>query len=118
MSRCGENNRTEAIQSDGRDLSRLNEGRAQDISPMAEITQGVHVNFKMFWIPPALKSRSASSRSARPSRNEITPGGLTFRSREFRADGIAVLYETGQKVDEVDGILERRTDEVVSVPSE
>ncbi len=48
-----------------------------------EITQGVHVNFKNILSSTRVKIPFGVAQIGKAFRNEITPGGLTFRSREF-----------------------------------
>jgi glycyl-tRNA synthetase len=48
-----------------------------------EITQGVHVNFKNVIDSTRVKVPFGILQVGKAFRNEITPGGLTFRSREF-----------------------------------
>ncbi len=48
-----------------------------------EITQGVHVNFKNVMSSTRVKLPFGVAQVGKAFRNEITPGGLTFRSREF-----------------------------------
>ncbi|MEK7651125.1 MAG: glycine--tRNA ligase [Patescibacteria group bacterium] len=48
-----------------------------------EITQGVHVNFKNVLDSTRVKIPFGVVQVGKAFRNEITPGGLTFRSREF-----------------------------------
>ena len=48
-----------------------------------EITQGVHVNFKNVLDSTRVKIPFGILQIGKAFRNEITPGGLTFRSREF-----------------------------------
>ena len=48
-----------------------------------EITQGVHVNFKNILDSTRVKIPFGVAQVGKAFRNEITPGGLTFRSREF-----------------------------------
>ncbi len=48
-----------------------------------EITQGVHVNFKNVLSSTRVKIPFGVAQIGKAFRNEITPGGLTFRSREF-----------------------------------
>jgi glycyl-tRNA synthetase len=48
-----------------------------------EITQGVHVNFKNVLDSTRVKLPFGVAQIGKAFRNEITPGGLTFRSREF-----------------------------------
>ena len=48
-----------------------------------EITQGVHVNFKNVLDSSRVKLPFGIAQIGKAFRNEITPGGLTFRSREF-----------------------------------
>jgi len=48
-----------------------------------EITQGVHVNFKNVLDSTRVKLPFGIAQVGKAFRNEITPGGLTFRSREF-----------------------------------
>jgi glycyl-tRNA synthetase len=48
-----------------------------------EITQGVHVNFKNVLSSTRVKIPFGVAQVGKAFRNEITPGGLTFRSREF-----------------------------------
>lgn len=48
-----------------------------------EITQGVHVNFKNILDSSRVKFPFGVAQIGKAFRNEITPGGLTFRSREF-----------------------------------
>lgn len=48
-----------------------------------EITQGVHVNFKNVIDSTRVKIPFGILQVGKAFRNEITPGGLTFRSREF-----------------------------------
>ncbi len=48
-----------------------------------EITQGVHVNFKNVLDSTRIKIPFGVAQIGKAFRNEITPGGLTFRSREF-----------------------------------
>ena len=43
--------------------------------------------------PPAASCPSASARSARAFRNEITPGNFTFRTREFEQMELRVLLQ-------------------------
>ncbi len=48
-----------------------------------EITQGVHVNFKNVLSSTRVKIPFGVAQIGKAFRNEITPGGFTFRSREF-----------------------------------
>ncbi|RJQ26616.1 glycine--tRNA ligase [Candidatus Parcubacteria bacterium] len=48
-----------------------------------EITQGVHVNFKNVLSSSRVKLPFGIAQVGKAFRNEITPGGFTFRSREF-----------------------------------
>lgn len=48
-----------------------------------EITQGVHVNFKNVLSSTRVKLPFGIAQVGKAFRNEITPGGFTFRSREF-----------------------------------
>jgi glycyl-tRNA synthetase len=48
-----------------------------------EITQGVHVNFKNILDSSRVKFPFGVAQVGKAFRNEITPGGFTFRSREF-----------------------------------
>lgn len=48
-----------------------------------EITQGVHVNFKNVMDSTRVKLPFGVAQVGKAFRNEITPGGFTFRSREF-----------------------------------
>jgi glycyl-tRNA synthetase len=48
-----------------------------------EITQGVHVNFKNVLSSTRVKIPFGIAQVGKAFRNEITPSGLTFRSREF-----------------------------------
>ncbi len=48
-----------------------------------EITQGVHVNFKNVLTSTRVKLPFGIAQIGKAFRNEITPGGFTFRSREF-----------------------------------
>lgn len=48
-----------------------------------EITQGVHVNFKNVIDSTRVKLPFGVAQIGKAFRNEITPGGFTFRSREF-----------------------------------
>lgn len=48
-----------------------------------EITQGVHVNFKNVLSSTRVKLPFGVAQVGKAFRNEITPGGFTFRSREF-----------------------------------
>ncbi|MGC9610786.1 MAG: glycine--tRNA ligase [Minisyncoccia bacterium] len=48
-----------------------------------EITQGVHVNFKNVLDSTRVKIPFGIAQIGKAFRNEITPGGFTFRSREF-----------------------------------
>ena len=48
-----------------------------------EITQGVHVNFKNVLSSSRVKLPFGIAQIGKAFRNEITPGGFTFRSREF-----------------------------------
>ncbi len=48
-----------------------------------EITQGVHVNFKNVLSSTRVKPPFGVAQIGKAFRNEITPGGFTFRSREF-----------------------------------
>lgn len=48
-----------------------------------EITQGVHVNFKNVLSSTRVKIPFGIAQVGKAFRNEITPGGFTFRSREF-----------------------------------
>lgn len=48
-----------------------------------EITQGVHVNFKNILDSSRVKLPFGVAQIGKAFRNEITPGGFTFRSREF-----------------------------------
>ena len=48
-----------------------------------EITQGVHVNFKNVTDSTRVKLPFGVAQVGKAFRNEITPGGFTFRSREF-----------------------------------
>ncbi len=48
-----------------------------------EITQGVHVNFKNVLDSSRVKLPFGIAQVGKAFRNEITPGGFTFRSREF-----------------------------------
>ncbi len=48
-----------------------------------EITQGVHVNFKNVLDSARVRLPFGIAQIGKAFRNEITPGGFTFRSREF-----------------------------------
>ncbi len=48
-----------------------------------EITQGVHVNFRNVLDSTRVKLPFGVAQIGKAFRNEITPGGFTFRSREF-----------------------------------
>ena len=59
------------------------EGEKQKTYLRGEITQGVHVNFKNVLSSTRVKIPFGIAQIGKAFRNEITPGGLTFRSREF-----------------------------------
>ncbi|MCL4403931.1 glycine--tRNA ligase [Patescibacteria group bacterium] len=59
------------------------EGEKQKTYLRGEITQGVHVNFKNVLSSTRVKIPFGVAQIGKAFRNEITPGGLTFRSREF-----------------------------------
>lgn len=59
------------------------EGEKQKIYLRGEITQGVHVNFKNVLDSTRIKIPFGIIQIGKAFRNEITPGQLTFRSREF-----------------------------------
>ena len=61
----------------------VTENAKNEIYLRPETAQGIFVNFQNISAPPARRSPSASVRWASPSRNEITPGNFTFRTREF-----------------------------------
>lgn len=59
------------------------EGEKQKVYLRGEITQGVHVNFKNVIDSTRVKIPFGIMQIGKAFRNEITPGQLTFRSREF-----------------------------------
>ncbi len=59
------------------------EGEKQKTYLRGEITQGVHVNFKNVVDSTRVKLPFGVAQVGKAFRNEITPGGFTFRSREF-----------------------------------
>jgi len=59
------------------------EGEKQKVYLRGEITQGVHVNFKQVLNSTRVKIPFGIAQIGKAFRNEITPGGLTYRSREF-----------------------------------
>lgn len=59
------------------------EGEKQKVYLRGEITQGVHVNFKNVLGSTRVKLPFGIAQIGKAFRNEITPGNLTFRSREF-----------------------------------
>ncbi|MCL4391782.1 glycine--tRNA ligase [Patescibacteria group bacterium] len=59
------------------------EGEKQKTYLRGEITQGVHVNFKNVLSSTRVKIPFGVAQIGKAFRNEITPGGFTFRSREF-----------------------------------
>ncbi len=59
------------------------EGEKQKTYLRGEITQGVHVNFKNILSSTRVKIPFGVAQIGKAFRNEITPGGFTFRSREF-----------------------------------
>ncbi len=59
------------------------EGEKQKVYLRGEITQGVHVNFKQVLDSTRVKIPFGIAQIGKAFRNEITPGDLTFRSREF-----------------------------------
>jgi glycyl-tRNA synthetase len=59
------------------------EDSKQTIFLRGEITQGVHVNFRNILDSTRVKLPFGVAQVGKAFRNEITPGDLTFRSREF-----------------------------------
>ncbi len=59
------------------------EGAKQKVFLRGEITQGVHVNFKNVLDSSRVQIPFGIAQIGKAFRNEITPGQLTFRSREF-----------------------------------
>ncbi len=59
------------------------EGEKQKTYLRGEITQGVHVNFKNILSSTRVKIPFGVAQIGKAFRNEITPSGFTFRSREF-----------------------------------
>ena len=59
------------------------EGEKQKAYLRGELTQGVHVNFKNVLDSTRVKIPFGVAQIGKAFRNEITPEGLTFRSREF-----------------------------------
>lgn len=59
------------------------EGEKMKTYLRGEITQGVHVNFKNVLSSTRVKLPFGIAQIGKAFRNEITPGGFTFRSREF-----------------------------------
>jgi len=59
------------------------EGQKMKTYLRGEITQGVHVNFKNVISSTRVKIPFGIAQIGKAFRNEITPGGFTFRSREF-----------------------------------
>lgn len=59
------------------------EGEKMKTYLRGEITQGVHVNFKNVLDSTRVKLPFGVVQVGKAFRNEITPGGFTFRSREF-----------------------------------
>ncbi len=59
------------------------EGKKQKVYLRGEITQGVHVNFKQVLDSQRVSIPFGIAQIGKAFRNEITPGKLTFRSREF-----------------------------------
>ncbi len=59
------------------------EGEKQKTYLRGEITQGVHVNFKNVLSSTRVKIPFGVAQIGKAFRNEITPGGFTFRCREF-----------------------------------
>ncbi len=59
------------------------EGAKSTVYLRGEITQGVHVNFKNILDSTRVKIPFGVAQIGKAFRNEITPGNLTFRSREF-----------------------------------
>ena len=59
------------------------EGSRQNVYLRGEITQGVHVNFKQVLSSSRVKVPFGIAQIGKAFRNEITPGQLSFRSREF-----------------------------------
>ncbi|MBI3421241.1 MAG: glycine--tRNA ligase [Candidatus Sungbacteria bacterium] len=59
------------------------EGEKTTVYLRGEITQGVHVNFKNVLDSTHRKLPFGIAQIGKAFRNEITPGNLTFRSREF-----------------------------------
>ncbi|MFH0806700.1 MAG: glycine--tRNA ligase [Candidatus Brennerbacteria bacterium] len=62
-----------------------------------EITQGVHVNFKNVMDSTRVKFPFGVAQIGKAFRNEITPGGLTFRSREFEQMEVQFYVEPKDK---------------------
>ena len=59
------------------------EGEKQKTYLRGEITQGVHVNFKNILDSTRVKLPFGVAQIGKAFRNEITPGGFIFRTREF-----------------------------------
>ncbi|MEX1014461.1 MAG: glycine--tRNA ligase [Candidatus Paceibacterota bacterium] len=59
------------------------EGEKQAVYLRGEITQGVHTNFKQILDTTRIQIPFGVAQFGKAFRNEITPGKLTFRSREF-----------------------------------
>lgn len=59
------------------------EGEKQKVYLRGEITQGAHVNFKNVLNSTRVQVPFGVAQIGKAFRNEISPGGLTFRSREF-----------------------------------
>ncbi|MEK7560550.1 MAG: glycine--tRNA ligase [Patescibacteria group bacterium] len=59
------------------------EGEKDTVYLRGEITQGAHVNFKNILDTTGRKLPFGVAQIGKAFRNEITPGNLTFRSREF-----------------------------------
>lgn len=59
------------------------EGKQSEIFLRGEITNGVHVNFKNVLDSTRVKIPFGIAQMGKAFRNEITPGNMVFRSREF-----------------------------------
>ncbi len=80
------------------------EGEKQKVYLRGEITQGVHVNFKQVLNSTRVKIPFGIAQIGKAFRNEITPGGLTYRSREF--EQMELQFYVSPKDDEADRWME------------
>lgn len=73
------------------------EGEKQKVYLRGEITQGVHVNFKQVLDSTRVKIPFGIAQIGKAFRNEITPGDLTFRSREFEQMELQFYIKPNEK---------------------